>query len=118
MDLLPEGVAEGDFGERRATARIMDDISNDSLQVAISLAKVETAKACRPFAVVSVGLEDGSRSLTLSSDHTPHLSLSLSLSLYIYIYIYLFSRAALRGRISWLRLGFYCEILRTYIQAC
>jgi hypothetical protein len=54
MDLLPEGVAEGDFGERRATAGIMDDISDDSLQVAISLAKVETTKASGPLSVVSV----------------------------------------------------------------
>lgn len=70
--LEAEGVAEGNAGERGATAGVVDDIGDDTLEVAVPLAEVEGAEACRPLAVVGVRLEDGARSLTLSTNHTSH----------------------------------------------
>lgn len=77
----------------------MDDVSDNSLEVSIPLAEIETAKARRPLPVVSVRFEHRSRTLTLSSDHTTHLSLSL------------LTGAALRGGNTGLRLGFYSETI-------
>ena len=70
--LVPEGVAEADSGQRGSTTRVVDDLGDDSFQVAVALAEVEGAEAGRALAVVGVGLEDRTRTLTLSSDNTPH----------------------------------------------
>lgn len=70
--LVPERVAEADSGQRGSTTRVVDDLGDDSFKVAVALAEVEGAEAGRALAVVGVGLEDGTRTLTLSSDHTPH----------------------------------------------
>lgn len=71
--LVPEGVAEGHLGQRRATARVVDDVGDDALEVPIALAEVEGAEAGGALAVVGVGLEHGARTLTLRADHTTHL---------------------------------------------
>ena len=71
--LVPEGVAEGDLGERRAAARVVDDVGDDALEVPVALAEVEGAEPGGALAVVGVGLEDGPRTLTLRADHTTHL---------------------------------------------
>ena len=70
--LVPEGVAESDLGERRTTARIVDDIGDHTLKVTISLAEVEAAKPGRTLAAVGVGLEDGTSTLTLGTNHSSH----------------------------------------------
>jgi hypothetical protein len=71
--LVPERVAEGDLGERRAAARVVDDVGNDALEVPVALAEVEGAEPGGALAVVGVGLEDGPRTLTLSTDDATHL---------------------------------------------
>lgn len=76
--LESEGVAEGDSGERRTTPWVMDDLGDYALEVPVPLAVVEAPEPCRTLAVVGVGLEDGTSSLTLCPDDSSHLS-SLSL---------------------------------------
>ena len=70
--LVPERVAERDTGKRGAPTRIVYDIGDHALEVAIALAEVEGAEAGRALAVVGVGLEDGARTLTLRSDDPTH----------------------------------------------
>jgi len=79
--LESEGVAERDSSQRRTATWVVDDLGDHALQVAVALAEVEAAEPSWTLAVVGVGLEYGPSTLTLSSDHTTHLSLSLSLSL-------------------------------------
>lgn len=71
--LVPEGVAEGHLGERRATPRVVDDVGDDALEVPVALAEVERTEARRALAVVGVRLEHGARTLTLRADHATHL---------------------------------------------
>jgi hypothetical protein len=70
--LVAEGMAESDACERCATARVVDDLSDDALLVAIALAEVKRAEAGRSLAVMGVGLEHRPCSLTLCPDHTTH----------------------------------------------
>lgn len=70
--LVPEGVAEGDSGKRGTATRVVDDLGDDALEVAVALAEVEAAEPGGALAVVGVGLEDGPSTLTLSSDYTTH----------------------------------------------
>lgn len=70
--LEAEGVAEGDACERRATPRVVDDLGDDALEVAVALAEVEGAEAGRALPVVGVGLEHRTRSLTLCPDNATH----------------------------------------------
>jgi len=56
--LVPEGVAEGDLGERSAAARVVDDLGDDALEVAVSLSEIEAPEPRRALAVVGVGFED------------------------------------------------------------
>lgn len=65
-------MAEGDLGERRAAARVMDDVGDHALEVAVALPEVQAPEASRALAVVRVGLEDRACSLTLRTDHTSH----------------------------------------------
>jgi len=75
--LEPERVSEGDAGQRGAPTRVVDDLGDDSLEIAVALAEVEAPEPRRTFAVVGVGLEDGAGTLTLSSDHTTHFTVCL-----------------------------------------
>ena len=70
--LVSEGVAEADSGKRGTATRVVDDLSDDALEVAVALAEVEAAEPGGALTVVGVGLEDGPSTLTLSSDYTTH----------------------------------------------
>jgi len=70
--LVSEGVAEADSGKRGTATRVVDDLGDDALEVAVALAEVEAAEPGGALAVVGVGLEDGPSTLTLSSDYTTH----------------------------------------------
>lgn len=48
---------------------------DESLQVSVTLGEVDGTELSRPLAVLVVGLEDSSRSLTLDADSTSHLTL-------------------------------------------
>jgi hypothetical protein len=72
--LVPEGVAEGDLGERGAAAGVVDHVGDYALEVPVALAEVEGAEPGGALAVVGVGLEHGSRTLTLRADHATHLA--------------------------------------------
>lgn len=56
--LVSERVAEGNLGKWSTAARVVDDVGDDALEVAVPLPEVEAAEASRTLAVVSVGLED------------------------------------------------------------
>lgn len=56
--LVAEGVAEGDAGKRGTPARIVDDLADHALEVAISLAEVQRAKPGRALPVVGVRPEN------------------------------------------------------------
>lgn len=70
--LVTEGVAEGNAGEGGTTARVMYDVGDHALEISIALAEVEAAEPSWAFAMVSMGSENRSRTLSLSSDHSPH----------------------------------------------
>ena len=72
--LEPERVAEGDPGQRGAPTRIMNNLSDDSLEVAVALAEVQAPEPGRTLAVVGVRLEYGPSALALCSDHPTHES--------------------------------------------
>jgi len=72
--LVAERVAEGDLGQRRAAARVVDDVGDHALEVPVALAEVEGPEPGRALAVVGVRLEHGPRTLTLSADHAAHLA--------------------------------------------
>lgn len=61
-----------DHGEGSSTTRIVDDLLDDSLDVAIPLRVVNGTKSGCALAVLDVTLEDGTSSLTLGTDHTTH----------------------------------------------
>lgn len=74
LELVAERVPEGDTGEWGASSRVVDDFRYNALEVAVTLAEVERAEAGGALTMVGVGLEDRSRTLSLGSDHTTHLS--------------------------------------------
>lgn len=66
-------VAEGDLGKGGATGGIVDDISNNALDIPIALSSVEFAVLGGSLAVSAVGLEHApSSTLTLSPDNAAH----------------------------------------------
>jgi hypothetical protein len=50
----------------------MNDIGDDTFQVAIAFTEIEGTESSRTFAMMGVGFEHRASSLTLSSDHTTH----------------------------------------------
>lgn len=70
--LVTEGVAEGNAGKGGTATRVVDDVGDHALEIAIALAEVEAAETSGAFAVVGVGSENRSRALSLSSDHSAH----------------------------------------------
>jgi len=74
-ELVAVWVAEADLGERRTSARVVDDVLDDALDVTMTLGVIYSAQTSRSLAVVSVGLEHRPGSLTLSSDDTTHCKL-------------------------------------------
>lgn len=68
-------VAESDSGEWGTTTRIVDNFSDNSLEIPIALTKIKAPELGRPLAVVGVRLEDRTGTLTLSADDSTHSSL-------------------------------------------
>ena len=58
--------------ERRSTRRVVQDLLDDALNVAVPLGRVERAERGRPFTVRDVGREDRPAPLTLSADDAAH----------------------------------------------
>merc|ERR1719240_468457 len=65
-------VAELHLGERRAAARIVDDVLDEALDVALALGVVEGPELRGALALHRVRPEDGGLTLTLRADHTTH----------------------------------------------
>mmetsp|Transcript_10669 Transcript_10669/g.20399 ORF Transcript_10669/g.20399 Transcript_10669/m.20399 type:complete len:219 (+) Transcript_10669:436-1092(+) len=67
------GVAEGNAGHRGTTSGVVEDLLDDTLDVAVALREVKRAHLGGALAVRVVRLEDGAGgALTLGPDHTPH----------------------------------------------
>ena len=71
--LVPDRVPEGHLGEWRTATRVVNDFCHDSLDVAISLAIVESPELGGSLSRPVDGLEDTSVTLTLSTNHATHL---------------------------------------------
>ena len=65
-------VAESDHGERSASTRVVDDILDDTLDVAVSLGVVHRAELGGALAMERVRLERGTATLSLCSDNPTH----------------------------------------------
>lgn len=52
------GVSEDDLGEGSTTAGIVEDLSNDTLDVTVLFSEIENSESSRSDSVVLVGLED------------------------------------------------------------
>ncbi len=63
---------EVDDGERRSPARVVDDVPDDALDVAIPLAVVNGPEPGRSLAVLGVRHEHGAGALALSANHATH----------------------------------------------
>jgi len=59
-------------GERRSASGVVDDVLDDALDVSMTLGVVDGAKAGGALAMFVVRREDGTRSLTLRSNHSTH----------------------------------------------
>jgi len=66
------GISKLDDGERGAAAGVVNDVFDDAFDVAVAFGVVGGAEAGGAFPVFVVRREDGSRSLTLRSNHSPH----------------------------------------------
>ena len=62
-----------DDGEGRSPARVVDDILDDALDVAVPLGVVDGAEGGRALTVLRVRLEDGAGALPLGADDSSHL---------------------------------------------
>ena len=60
-------------GEGGATARVVDDVPDDALDVAVALAVVDGPQPGGALAVLGVALEDGAGALALGADDATHL---------------------------------------------
>jgi len=65
-------ISELDDGERRAASGVVNDVLDDALDVSMTLGVVGRAKAGGAFAMFVVRREDGTRTLTLRSNHSTH----------------------------------------------
>ena len=59
--------------ERSTTSRVVDDVRDDTLDVAMALGVVNSAELGSTLAVGVMRLEDGPASLSLCPDHATHL---------------------------------------------
>jgi len=67
-------ILENDYRQRGTTTGVMDNFLNDTLDVSLSLGKVDGPQFGGPLAMLVVRLEDASCSLTLGSDNSSHCS--------------------------------------------
>merc|ERR1719431_1782209 len=66
------GISKLDDGQRRATSGVVNDVLHDAFDVAVAFGVVGSAEAGGAFSMFVVRREDGSRSLTLRSNPSPH----------------------------------------------
>merc|ERR1719427_593887 len=66
------GISKLDDGQRRAASGVVNDVFDDAFDVAVAFCVVGGAEASGAFSMFVVRCEDGSRSLTLRSNHSPH----------------------------------------------
>merc|ERR1719431_369548 len=66
------GISKLDDGQRRATSGVVNDVFDDAFDVAVAFGVVGSAEAGGAFTMFVVRREDGARSLTLRSNHSPH----------------------------------------------
>jgi len=71
-ELVLVNVSELNLSERGSTAGIVDNILDDSLDVALSLSEIEGSEFGRGHSLVGVGCEDSAASVSLSSDASSH----------------------------------------------
>jgi len=71
-ELVLVNVSELNLGERSASAGIVDNVLDDSLDVALSLSEIEGSEFGRGHSLVGVGCEDSAASVSLSSDASSH----------------------------------------------
>ncbi|GMT09040.1 hypothetical protein PFISCL1PPCAC_337, partial [Pristionchus fissidentatus] len=74
--LVLVGATELDDGEGSSSSGVMDDILKEALQVSVTLGEVDGTELGGSLAVLVVGLEDTSGSLTLDADSASHLTLN------------------------------------------
>merc|ERR1719192_636571 len=66
------GISKLDDGQRCAASGVVNDVLDDAFDVAVAFGVVGSAEAGGAFSMFVVRREDGSRSLTLRSNHSPH----------------------------------------------
>merc|ERR1711931_262694 len=66
------GISKLDDGQGGAAAGVVNDVFDDAFDVAVAFGVVGGAETGGAFPVFVVRREDGSRSLTLRSNHSPH----------------------------------------------
>lgn len=72
LPLVRVRITELDLGEGSTTAGIVDDLADDTANVALALGKVQVAQLGSALAMVGVALEDTSLTLALSSNDATH----------------------------------------------
>merc|ERR1719489_282170 len=65
-------ISKLDDGQRCAASGVVNDVFDDAFDVAVAFGVVGSAEAGGAFSMFVVRREDGSRSLTLRSNHSPH----------------------------------------------
>merc|ERR1711962_1789116 len=66
------GISKLHDGQRCAASGVVNDVFDDAFDVAVAFGVVGSAEAGGAFSMFVVRREDGSRSLTLRSNHSPH----------------------------------------------
>merc|ERR1719369_1766611 len=74
LSLVPVWVTEVSNCKGSTTARVMDDIFDNSLDVSMPLREVHSSESRLALPVLRVGSKDGPSALTLGSDDTTHFS--------------------------------------------
>lgn len=77
VPLVPIGITELNLGKGSTTTGIMDDLTDYSANVSVTLGKVEGTKLGGTLTVGNMGLEDSSVTLTLSTNDATHLDKKL-----------------------------------------
>jgi hypothetical protein len=74
VGLVLVGVSKVHDSQRSSSARVMDDILHNSLDVAMTLILINWSELGGPSSLVGVGSENASRTSTLASDDSTHAS--------------------------------------------
>lgn len=70
--LVSVGVSEDNSRNRSSSARIVNDLSNNTLDIAVSLSKVQRSQLSSSLSVSGHSLEDTRGTLTLCTDNSSH----------------------------------------------